>query len=341
MDDSQIIGFIQGRLSADKRKEVISWICESEANRLHFQLMQTLWEKPDATIFEGKKELDAAWEMFLARKKSNLKSGSKFNPKSNLKLNPKLSPGHTWRRFAVAASLVLITLLIWLIIKHPQKLEYARKGEGPPKSIELPDGTKVWLNRNSTITLSESFNEVERNVRLSGEAYFEVFTNPEKPFKIHTNEVQLRVLGTSFNVMAYRDSIFNRVDVSSGRVAFRPVNKPANKIELTRNMSGWLDLTTGELDHGHTQDRNRFAWVTRELVFEDANIHEISQVVAKVYHVELKYDERIDCVRLKATFSNEPLANILNTLKSLYNLDYSRVSENKYQLVGKCNQPSK
>src|SRR5690606_40088 len=74
---------------------------------------------------------------------------------------------------------------------------------GERKSFQLPDGSKVMLNSASTIQVSKNFNETTRELTLSGEAFFDVASNPEKPFIIHTASMDVKVLGTIFNVKAY------------------------------------------------------------------------------------------------------------------------------------------
>src|SRR5205085_10891901 len=74
---------------------------------------------------------------------------------------------------------------------------------GSKSKLQLPDGTQVWLNSDSKITYGESFMGATREVQLSGEAYFDVVKDKEHPFIIHTQSIDLKVLGTAFNVRSY------------------------------------------------------------------------------------------------------------------------------------------
>src|SRR5690606_41282091 len=80
----------------------------------------------------------------------------------------------------------------------------------------LSDGTKVWLNAASSLKFPTSFEGNERRVELNGEGYFEVAHNPAKPFHVNSNEIDVQVLGTHFNIMAYADEAFVKTTLLEG-----------------------------------------------------------------------------------------------------------------------------
>ena len=91
--------------------------------------------------------------------------------------------------------------------------------KGNAYELELADGTHVWLNAESELTYPTRFPNDIREVKLKGEAYFDVAKNPEKPFQVLTNEIEVKVLGTSFNVSAYESERFTSVTLVGGSVA--------------------------------------------------------------------------------------------------------------------------
>jgi ferric-dicitrate binding protein FerR (iron transport regulator) len=103
---------------------------------------------------------------------------------------------------------------------------------GSKTSVTLPDGTKVWINSGSKLTYDNDFGTTAREVNLTGEAFFDVTHNAEKPFIIHTSKMSIRVLGTAFNVRCYDDEEKIETSLIRGRIEVTLNNKPDKKIYL-------------------------------------------------------------------------------------------------------------
>ncbi|WP_449436583.1 FecR family protein [Pedobacter steynii] len=112
----------------------------------------------------------------------------------------------------MAAVLIIVSTSIVLFYNHSAQVNKdalplvkfeTRKGQ--KKQITLGDGTIVWLNSLSSLTLKNGFNDKTREVELTGEAYFDVAHKADKPFKVHTDQFDINVLGTAFNVKVYPD----------------------------------------------------------------------------------------------------------------------------------------
>ncbi len=128
-----------------------------------------------------------------------------------------------WPAWLKAAAVVLMVIGVsWFIIdyrylRHEPMLITQVTERGQKTTLVLPDGTKVRLNAKSTLTYPEEFEGNRREVTLSGEGFFEVAKNPDKPFVVHTPDFATQVLGTAFNVSAYRE-IKRAVTVREGEV---------------------------------------------------------------------------------------------------------------------------
>lgn len=96
---------------------------------------------------------------------------------------------------------------------------------GSKTKLYLPDGTLVWLNAGSKMSYAQDFGINERSLNLSGEAYFEVTRNEEIPFKVHTEELDVKVLGTKFNFRNYKDDLEAKVCLLEGKVALNTRQK--------------------------------------------------------------------------------------------------------------------
>jgi transmembrane sensor len=117
-----------------------------------------------------------------------------------------------WFWIAGAAAAAITAVLSFTFFSTTKVVKPTRQAEntvstkaGSKSKIQLPDGTQVWLNADSKLEYNENFNVKLREVKLSGEAFFDVVKNKDKPFVIHTSQMDVKVLGTAFNVRSYPD----------------------------------------------------------------------------------------------------------------------------------------
>ena len=206
---------------------------------------------------------------------------------------------------AIAASLLIgITLIGLFFLNRPSKsspVVLHINTSNKVMKLELADGTRVWLNRNSKIKYPRHFSDSLRSVTLSGEAFFEVTKDPAKPFVVQTGTVQTQVLGTSFNVMAFPD--LNRVEIAliSGKVQ---VKMPSRRTRLGQSttLSPGQILTYRKSDQAYNTDEFTadipYAWRNGIIYFQKATIGE---VVSRLQH---QYG-------LTITVENEPMIQSL------------------------------
>ena len=179
------------------------------------------------------------------------------------------------------------------------------------KQIVLSDGTEIWLNKNATINYPEEFSANERNIKLKGEAFFDVFKNPNQPFIIETEYADITVLGTSFNVNSSQTG--TGVEVKTGKVNVRSNFNEEN-----------VNITPGEIAFADKQiirvndnlDLNYLAWKTGEFDFIDTDIKQIISDLNTYYQkpIKLEKETEIDC-KFTADFKQEKLTDILEILK--------------------------
>ncbi|SEJ39822.1 FecR family protein [Dyadobacter koreensis] len=161
--------------------------------------------------------------------------------------------------------------------------------KGGQYQIVLPDGSKVWLNSSSSIKFPAFFSKNERKVEVTGEVYFEVVKDKSKPFKVLFQDTEIEVLGTSFNVMAYRDEAFSKTTLIEGSVSL--TNKNTNKRlrpgqQASVGRSG--NITTEEVDIDEA-----IAWKKGLFFFRDASIAEVMKKAGRWYDVEIEYQGAI------------------------------------------------
>ncbi|MBC9929124.1 FecR family protein [Chitinophaga qingshengii] len=153
-------------------------------------------------------------------------------------------------------------------------------------SLVLADGSKVWLNAQSSLRYPVSFSEGTRTVDLSGEAYFEVSASSKQPFVVKVNDMELTVLGTSFNVMAYPDETLVNTTLLTGKVV---VKHGQTSLPLQKGYQAVLNRNTGKLTSTPVNTSEAVAWKNGRFIFNGATVQEIMRQLGRWYNIEVVY----------------------------------------------------
>jgi len=187
-------------------------------------------------------------------------------------------------------------------------------GISETKEYQLPDGSKVWLNQSSKLIYPESFTNNIREVFLEGEAFFDITSDPNKPFIIHANNTMTRVVGTSFGVRAIKDADEVVVTVSTGIVNFSTGGK-SQQVELKQGEQGVCKPEEQELKRNINPDPNSLAWKTKILVFKQSSLSEVAKVIENAYQTPITIDNSIAGLQLTSTFEQLSLEEIIQILE--------------------------
>jgi transmembrane sensor len=184
--------------------------------------------------------------------------------------------------------------------------------KGGQYQLELPDGSLVWLNASSSIYFPTSFIEKERRVEITGEAYFEVAKNADKPFIVSVNNSEVQVLGTHFNINAYSDEEEVRTTLLEGSVKFIDGNntsllQPGQQSQLTKdkNIKVASNVDVNEV----------VAWKNGLFSFENAGIETIMRQLSRWYDVEIEYKGKTDDIFVAEMSRNIKLSDVLKALE--------------------------
>lgn len=193
---------------------------------------------------------------------------------------------------------------------------------GVKMKIVLPDGTEVNLNSESTISYPSTFSEKERQVHFSGEAYFNVYPNPARPFKIVSENFETEVLGTSFNLRDYPSEITGKVAVADGVV--KVMNHYGEQMLLSKREMAVLDVHRATIDRTSFNLQEELGWKDGMLHFSNVPLRDVFDELEKWFGVD------IHCftgVRLNdiynGKFINESLENILVGIGFTSRFDFS------------------
>jgi transmembrane sensor len=176
---------------------------------------------------------------------------------------------------------------------------------GGQYQLTLSDGTKVWLNAASSITYPTIFTTKTREVKISGEAYFEVKSNSAHPFIVKTNKEEITVLGTEFNVNTYENELANKTSLINGSI------KINNKL-----LQPGQAFTNGKIIQ--TNISKDIAWKNGYFSFEDADIQTVMRQISRWYNVEVIYRGKIPETEITGDIGRSlNLSQVLKVLKNL------------------------
>jgi len=166
---------------------------------------------------------------------------------------------------------------------------------GQKSQIVLSDGTKVWLNSDTKIKYPGNFGKDQRDVYLDGEAFFEVSKNAHKPFLVHTNGLNIKVLGTKFNVKAYFDEDNVETSLFEGKISLlmtNPWSKETAVREVKPGQSLLYSKANRELAYSRFPKEEINGWKKNQLIFKDDAFYNLVKRVERWYDVQIIYDEK-------------------------------------------------
>ena len=198
---------------------------------------------------------------------------------------------------AIAAVLVFGLLLFGVIDNYLRMDRLSRQFTevttlpGQKTSVTLPDGSKVWLNSSSSLKYLTNFNVRKREVVLTGEAFFEVFKDKSKRFRVKCGVLDVDVYGTSFNVKNYPDENIQEVTVAEGIVGITSNSKEIKQI--TKGEQATLNKVSGEVIFDKENADVVAAWKNNELIFRNTPIEDVIKSLESWFGVKIKFDREM------------------------------------------------
>lgn len=302
--------YLRGECSPAEEQLVIDWLEEND-----------LEDCNDVLQRNPKKKIQDYWEEMVHRFPELEEAGTFNNKKSK-------------RRWLVAAVSIGILFLGALAAYWTFSIESSPQyvtGFGEVKRIVLPDGTGVTLNAKSSLTLNEHFNKKERIVELSGQAFFRVKEEADIPFIVKTKKVDIKVLGTSFDVSAFEKEPNVSVALKEGKVLVQSQSfkkryekgvllKPGEEVVIEKKTS---TLTLKKYDKKVKQ-----AWKRQDLYFKDAGMKEVLHKLHRFYGVSFETRNLKDVDwHLSGRYSNQTLKEVLESLSFNYGLRYKMLED--------------
>ncbi len=347
--NSLIIRYLSGNAGSEESEFLIKWLEESHDHRLEYFRTKRLWlemREKEKLIYRT----DKSWRRLENRIVNN----------DTIQKNKVMKFRYNWKTISVAAS---IAILIGISLYQGITLDNLRRIDdnineisAPPGSrtkVSLPDGSSVWLNSGSSLRYTNDFGLKNRKVNLSGEAYFNVRHLGNIPFVVNTSALDIKVLGTEFNVKAYPDEnsiettlIKGEVEVNTskkGSIYSPIVLKSRQKIIYEKGKEDWemenveetddkLEIKDSNADVPESNIRianvskpeDDAAWKDEKLIIKSETLDEMARKLERYYNVEIIFrDDSLKNYRFSGTLDQVTIEEVFRAIESTAPIEYT------------------
>ena len=318
----QITSYLAGECSPADQLLVAGLIQSDAEYRDTYKSLGQIWDNPVLQPHTDTFNVDAAW----------LNVDKHINENSlHVVLHKPVKKPVTLRLLKYAASIaavVLISFTVYQITRDNKViLKNFTSGNAISSSLALSDGSNVVLNSGAEVKYPEKFGSHNREVYFWGEAFFEIASDPTRPFVIEAGDARIKVLGTSFNVNANPGTGITEVVVNTGTVLFYFVDKNdkiLGEVTLHKGDKGIYNPATRKITRMLNDNLNYISWKTGILVFNETSLDKVMDVVGKKYGVSFSMENtELSQLKLTATFDNESLDSVLEVLSLVHKLQFT------------------
>ncbi|VAW28685.1 hypothetical protein MNBD_BACTEROID06-130 [hydrothermal vent metagenome] len=306
--ESIITRKISGSITVEEQVVLDNWLADSEINASYFNALLNIYSNKPQTENYPAVDIDFEWKKFKsAVSQADISSKASFG----------------WLRVAASVALIAVAgYFIWVSQFRANSIQVVAQNWG--EVIILPDNSQITLNKGAELTYPKEFSSKNRTVSLSGEAFFEIIRNEDKPFVVNLSQSSVEVLGTSFNINENIDDNKTEVVVSTGKVRFANASNSESVI-LTKGEKGTLMKSTNMIAKTINNDVNVMAWKTRKIVFNNMELDKVIKTINSLYDAQISFstDIGVNC-NVTVSFENQSLEAVLSVLELTLNLKYSK-----------------
>lgn len=316
--DELITGYLNRSLTPEQEKELSRWVAANESHKKYYYEMTELWLSSYDKQHKNRRKNEAVYRRFAEQ--------AGFRKQKYLFLRE-----YTRIAAALLVGVFLGTTGLYLFNQSNRQDEQAmiRTIEVPLGSrsrLQLEDGTIVWLNAGSKFSCQPGFSQKNRQVTLEGEGYFEVARNEKLPFIVNAKEIDVKVLGTKFNVKAYSDDQEIAVTLAEGSVNMIDRAAPANSVIMEPQQQAVYNRLTQKTEVRKVSTDAICQWTTGAHFFNEVSFGEIAGQLEKAFDVTFIFrnPERRK-LRFYGEFrSTDTLNDILTIMSSSEKFTYRR-----------------
>lgn len=344
MSESQFMlnKFFKGHCSDQEKRIVLDWLSDPKNELQARAIMSDQWR----SVSEAEADIDI--DLLLSKTRGKLKLGDP-NVKAGNNRKVRWFERTSIRIAASVTFIFMSTAVLLLVLRQDMSSELdfiaaanqVKTSTGQIILKVLPDGTKVWLNAQSKLEYPSGFGKT-REVELQGEAFFDVVKDKNRPFIVHAEGLDIRVLGTAFNIKSYpgdpsiattlvEGKVVIEIEEGHGQLQDKIVLKPNQQAIFSRES---MDISLIDVD------AQRYAsWTDGSLVFEDDQVYDVLNTLERWYGVNIHVEDESNLTcRLTARIDKESITETLELLKSITGIRYS-IDGNEVSIEGKVCAP--
>lgn len=307
--------FLKGGTSPEEEKDLLDWFRKTAPEETLYAYYRSYWDNAHGKSIP----VDVQGRMFHQIKLQMKEMEQKRKNIRKLRL--------WWA--STAAAVVALCVSIGISVHYfrqvnqmSQQTFVVSAEKGQRSNVVLPDGTKVWLNSDTEIKYSGEYGKKDRQISLSGEAYFEVAKDPKHRFIVQAGEMQVEALGTAFNVKAYEEDDELTASLFEGKVKTSVAGRtllldPDQSVSYNRIKHSFVKL------NGNTNyDR---MWRNQELVFRGESLEEVAIMLDRLYNVKVEFQtDDIKHYRFSGVIKNNSLENVFELISLTAPIRYEK-----------------
>lgn len=317
-------------ISVGEKSILKNWVLQNSENQVIVDELTMIWENSSQLIqHELQVDENEEFELLMARIDADKEEANTPTPSVDTKIIRM-----PWRAISIAAGFALIFGLTYLFINQNgdnNKFVELKTGN-EVRELLMADGTQIFLNKNSTIKYPSEFDGDTREIEFTGEAFFDVAKDPNRPFIINTPFESVTVLGTSFNVRAYGNESNSEIAVSTGKVN---VNSGSSSIIVEPNQKVIVNHSSDLMGLESTESLNELAWHTNTLRFANTPLNKVILDMSEFYGVQITLNNKaIENCFYTDTFVREELDIALQSIAVVFDVTIQKLENGDYVLDG-------
>lgn len=305
--DAVINKYFAGETTEQEEKFLLAWLEESEEHRKYFFDLKSLWNARNAFAESTDLGRFAAFMRSTDNRIAKIAATERSRRRRSLL---------RWSMGAAAAVLLAVCAgMAWHFLAGPDIYRIYENNTDTVTTVTLDDGTQVWLNSHTRLILPEPFSGTERNVELSGAAFFEAARDEAAPFTVFTDKLRVRVLGTAFCVQAYNGSEQAEVVLEHGSVRLQ-TPEGVNLVTLQPDQRALYDAKNDNLEISHVNASHLVLSQYDLVTMANATLHEIVSHIETTYGVRISVAGRYDGKRYAFNYQrSNSLEEVLNIVE--------------------------
>ena len=330
----EIAAYLAGEGSIEERRIVEEWVKESEENRLFFEKCQNVFDLDFSVIKEealAQPEFDSGQAWVKVYSKLDLSEGTRdlpiIDPSEDIpeleddnviELDSDKRTAYPWVR--IAAVFVIVLGAVFALLNRSANRQITLAATDTVQEYYLKDSTRIVLESGASLSHRNNFGKTNREVDLTGKAYFDVTRNEDLAFIINTASGKIEVLGTAFVVEENNDSLY--VIVERGKVQLSSISS-GDYLILQKNEKGLLDLETFELEKSLLENVNELYWANNRLTYRQQGLESVFNELSEIFNMSIEYDPvEIENCRMTAVFMQQSFEEIMKNMALSMDFEY-------------------